>query len=198
MVRNNPQRKVFIMQVARELIWEKGYDKTSMKDIAHACSFEPSNTYNYFHSKEHLLYEILREETGEMVSQLKQLETDETTSPVDQLRTIISSHIELTLGGRRPSGLTFDVSLKNLTPAHRKKIIALRDKYEGILRIVIRRGIKSGDFIEIDEKMLGVMIISMIVRSRIWFSPRGRMSRGEIADFILKLVLNGMSVRKDR
>jgi TetR/AcrR family transcriptional regulator, cholesterol catabolism regulator len=188
--RQNTPRKAFIMQVAGELIWEKGYDKTSMRDIARACSFEPSNTYNYFRSKEQLLYEILSEEMGEMVSLLGQLENDDTTSPVEQLRSIITSHIELTLGDRRPSGLTFDVALKNLSPAHRKKIIALRDRYEGILRTVIRRGIESGDFVDRDEKLTGIMIISMIVRSRVWFSPKGRMSQGEIADFIFKFVLN--------
>ena len=186
------QRKEHIMKVARGLIWERGYDKTSMRDIAHACAFEPSNTYNYFRSKEQLLYELLREETGEIVSLVKHLEDDDSSTPNEQLRFMINNHLDLTLGARKSAGLMFDTDLKNLSVANRRKIISLRDDYERVLRKVIRRGIDQGYFIETDEKLTSIMIISMIVRSRVWYSQKGEKSRDEIADFIFKFVINSL------
>ncbi len=197
-VKQGSEMKEFIMKIARELMWEKGYEKTSMRAIARACSYEPSNTYNYFSSKEQLLYELLKEETGMMISLLKGLEKDNTSNPVDQLIYVVRQHVDLTLGGRMVSGLMFDVELRNLSASHRKKIIALRNKYEGILRKVIRRCIDEGYFAETNEKLISFMIISMVVRSRIWFSPKGEKSPGEIADFITKFALNGLLKEEKR
>jgi AcrR family transcriptional regulator len=188
----NPQRRDIIMKAARELFWEKGYGNTSMRDIARACSFEASNTYNYFSSKEQLLFEIMKEETGRMIALVRALEDNKTTSPVDQIQYIVQQHVDLTLGTRSSSGLVFDVELRNLSPVHRKKIIELRNRYEGILRKAIMRAIDQGDFIETDAKLASFMIVSMVVRSRIWFSPKGEKSPREIADFIVDFALNGL------
>lgn len=184
------------MAKARILFSNKGYGKTSIKDIARACGCEPSNIYNYFVSKESLLYEILREEMDWLVSSIKDLEDNATISPVEALRSLISNHVELTLSYRRLSKLLFDEEMRSLLPAHRKEIIAYRDHYDRILRKIIRRGINSGDFIEVDEKLIGYSVASMIVRTRVWFRPRGRLSIEEIADTIFNFVFNGLKSNK--
>jgi AcrR family transcriptional regulator len=184
------------MAKARVLFSNQGYGKTSIKDIAKACGCEPSNIYNYFVSKESLLYEILREEMDWLVSSIKDLEDDATISPVEALRSLISNHVELTLSYRRLSKLLFDEEMRSLLPAHRKEIIAYRDHYDRILRKIIRRGINSGDFTEVDEKLIGYSVASMIVRTRVWFRPRGRLSIEEIADTIFNFVFNGLKSNK--
>jgi AcrR family transcriptional regulator len=184
------------MAQARVLFSSKGYGNTSIKDIAKACGCEPSNIYNYFVSKESLLYEILREEMDRLLSSMKDLEEDDAASPVEALRLLIYNHVELTLSYRRLSKLLFDEEMRSLLPAHRKEIIAYRDHYDRILRKIIRRGIKTGDFDEVDEKLMGYSIASMVVRTRVWFRPRGRLSIKEIADIIFIFALNGL--RKDR
>lgn len=194
--KQSSERKSEIMQTARKIIWEKGYEKASIRDIARACSFEPSNIYNYFSNKEQLLIEILHEEVEYLYNLVKHLDIDETTSPLDQLRFIIVSHIDLTLGGRRVSGMTFDIALKSLSAMARKNIVGIRDKYESILRKVIRRGIERGEFVEVDEKMAAIMIISMIVRTRLWYSPGGENTPHEIADIIFNLAVNGFINRE--
>ena len=57
---------------------------------------------------------------------------------------------------------------------------------------VIRRGIDAGYFVETNERLVTMMIISMIVRSRVWFSPKGEKSPEEIADFITRFTLNSL------
>jgi len=71
-------------------------------------------------------------------------------------------------------------------------VIELRDLYDSILRDIVIDGIKGGYFINWDEKLVGFYIASILVRSRIWFSPKGRLSAEEagdsIADFVLKAI----------
>jgi len=175
------------------LFWEKGYAETSMKDIAAACGFRPANIYNFFDSKEAILFEILYQEMLDIVSPIQYLRDDETVDPVRALRLMIENHVMLTLGEKSSSKLLFDMGLKNLTPANRKKIIRIRDDYDAIGVAIVRRGKKAGLFAkDIDEKIAVFSIGSIIARSRIWYSPGGRFSVGEIIELMFRFALRGL------
>ena len=191
MPRKSPNRK--ILDIARTLFWRKGYISTSMRDIAAAYGCKPANIYNFFPNKEEILFEVLREEMEEILSPIEHLEEDDETSPVEQLRLVISSHLKLTLSYRRSAKLLFDISLDNLSRAKRKKIVDLRDTYDRIIRKVLRRGVESGCFRGVDEKLAGFMISSMITRTRIWYHSKKGVSVEELADFIFEFALNGLS-----
>lgn len=190
--RGETQRGLIIAK-SSILFWEKGYTETSMRDIAGACGFRPANIYNFFKSKESILFEILSQELLEIVSPIRYLRDDRSTSPVEALRFMIENHVKLTLGEKSSSKLLFDVGLKNLTPANRKKIIRLRDEYDGIGEAIVRRGQRAGVFAkDMDEKIAVFSIGSIIARSRIWYSPKGRYSVDEIIDLMFTFALRGL------
>jgi AcrR family transcriptional regulator len=181
-----------VLAVARKLFWKKGYKSTSMLDIARAYGCKPGNIYNFFDSKEDILFQVLLEEMEQILDPIKQLEEDDGTSPVEQLRLVITSHVQLTLSYRRTAKLLFDITLDSLSASKRKKIITLRDTYDRILRKVIRRGIQAKCFAETDEKLAGILIASMIVRTRVWFHPKKGISVNEMADFIFRFAMKGL------
>ncbi|OHD71385.1 MAG: hypothetical protein A2W19_10305 [Spirochaetes bacterium RBG_16_49_21] len=190
--KKNKPPKDLIMAKSSILFWERGYAETSMRDISKACGFRPANIYNFFESKESILYEILLDEMVEILAPIKHLEKDESIHPEQALRLVIENLLRLTLSAKRISKLLFDVALKNLSPAHRKRIIKLRDDFDRITTAIIRRGITAGLFINIDEKLAAFSIASMIVRARIWYSPRGKYTVDEIVNFIYRFVLCGL------
>lgn len=181
-----------MLHIARRLFWEKGYLSTSMADISKAYGCRPANIYNFFSDKEEILFEVLREEMDQIIHPIQHLEEENGLPPPEQLRLIIESHLKVTLSYRRSAKLLFDVALDNLSPENRKKIIDLRDTYDRIIRKVIRRGIESQDWPEIDVKLAGFMIASMITRTRIWFHPKKGVSVNDLSDFIFKFALNGL------
>jgi AcrR family transcriptional regulator len=189
-------QKAKMLETARRLFWEKGYNATSMREIAISYGCRPANIYNFFSDKEEILFEVLREEMEQIIQPIKHLEEDNHTSPIEQLRCVIESHLKVTLSYRRSSGLLFDVALESLSPAKRKTIIDLRDTYDRIIRKVIRRGIDTGYFPEVDVRLAGFMIASMITRTRIWFHPEKGVSVGELADFISEFAFNGLGVSR--
>lgn len=195
MTRANVQRAK-ILEQAEKFFWEKGYDKTTIKDIAGASGFEAGNIYYYFPSKEAILYAMLSGQMQELNSSIEHLEKDEYTDPLEQLRTLIIEHMKLTLGPWRISGMLFDMELKSLLPAHRKQVIELRDTYDGILRKVIQRGVNKGLFCaDLNVSVTANHIASMIVRSRLWFSHKGELSRDETVDELCKFVMYGLCGR---
>ena len=185
-------QKAKMLETARRLFWEKGYNATSMREIAISYGCRPANIYNFFSDKEEILFEVLREEMEQIIQPIKHLEEDDHTSPIEQLRFVIESHLKVTLSYRRSSGLLFDVALDSLSPAKRKTIIDFRDTYDRIIRKLIRRGIDTGYFPEVDVRLAGFMIASMITRTRIWFHPKKGVSVSELADFISKFAFNGL------
>lgn len=182
-----------MLNKTRVLFWRKGYNSTTMRDIASAYGCKPANIYNFFSKKEDILYEVLLDEMEQLINPIKHLEEDEDTQPIEQLRMIIESHLKITLSYRRSAKLLFDVALDNLSPKRRKKIIEFRDTYDQIIRKIILRGINSGIFPEINEKLAGFMIASMITRTRIWYHPKQGVSVPELADFIFNFALDGLT-----
>ncbi|MBW1673368.1 MAG: helix-turn-helix transcriptional regulator, partial [Deltaproteobacteria bacterium] len=52
--RKNRPQKAKMLDKARRLFWKKGYNSTSMRDIARAYGCEPANIYNFFSNKEEI------------------------------------------------------------------------------------------------------------------------------------------------
>lgn len=185
-------QKAKMLNVARKLFWDKGYNATSMRDIAKAYGCRPANIYNFFTNKEEILFQVLREEMEKIVDPIRHLEDDTKSPPLEQLREIIYVHLKITLSYRRSAGLLFDATLDKLPPPKRKIIVEYRDLYDRILRKVVQRGIDAGYFNETDVKLVGFMIASMITRSRVWFHPKKGASVDQLAEFIFRFTCEGL------
>jgi len=186
------------LALARNLFWLKGYNSVSMRDLARAYGCQPANLYNYFKTKESILFEVLLEEMEQIIRPIEHLEDEEDGDPVEQMRFIITSHLEVTLSHRRSAKTLFDVALDSLSPANRKVIVSMRDTYDRIIRSVLRRAQERGLFLPHDEKLVGFMIASMITRTRIWFHPKKGVTIGELADFIFRFALSGIQTADGR
>jgi AcrR family transcriptional regulator len=184
--------KVKILTQARDLFWKKGYSRTTVKDIAIACQCLPGNIYNYFPGKEALLYEVIRQESNVLLTSVKNLLENNETSPIEQLRSLIKKQLNATLHEVKTADVLFETELRHLPKAKQKEIIQLRKEFEVILQQIIQRGIEAGLFIECDVQLVSFHIIAMVIRTRLWFSPRGRLSIDEVADSIFDLVLHGI------
>jgi AcrR family transcriptional regulator len=191
-------QKERILDIVETLFWENGYHGTTMRSVASACKFKPGNLYNYFKNKEELLYEVFRLQMVPIVSAVKHLEAESESNPVERLRFFIRIHVDIVLNSNKGfPGSLFDSESKHLTSHHRKRIVQLRDTYDRILRKIIRAGIENGDFSGVDEKLAASFIASMIVRCRVWFSAKGRLSTVDIAEAIFNFSLNGLKGEKE-
>ena len=191
------QRRDRILEEVKRLFWRKGFDRTSMRDIATACGCSQGNIYNHFRSKEEILYMVILSEMERLIEMIQPLEDDHGTSPVEQLRFFIKRHVEHTLAPPEGEMLHLDIEMRHLSPPHQAEIIRLRDTYDRILRKIIRRGVDAGLFAKVDEKLFNCAIASMIVRARVWYSPKGELSLAELSNRIFELFLNGLRARDE-
>ncbi len=189
-------RKNRVLDKAETLFWQKGYQSTTIADIADACGCRPGNIYNYFKSKEDILYGVIRDITEQAVALVKPLGEDETTSPVELLRSLIRTHFTFLAGMKQSIVFITDTGLKDLSPEHRRSVVELRKTYDDTLLKILRRGKETGDFADMDERIISYLIPSLIVRSNVWFSPKGRLSADDVSDVIFRLVYLGIKPRR--
>ncbi len=187
-----------MLRISSFLFWKNGYRGTTMREIAKAYGCKPANIYNFFPNKESLLYHMLLDQMKKLISILQPLAQEATSSPVDQLRSLIEGHLAHTLTYKKSYKLLFDVGLDNLSPAKKKEIVALRDEYDRILQTILERGVASGEFGKIDTKLSSFTIASMITRTILWYSPKGRLSVQDIADFIWNFALHGLKAGRGK
>lgn len=185
-------RKKEMTDKARILFGKLGYNGTSMRSLAEAFGCKPANIYNYFSSKEDLLFEVLREEMDDILLPVAHLAVEEITDPLEQLLFFIKNHTRVTLGHRRSANMAFDTDLGHLPPAKRKVIIKMRRQYDEIAGRIIWAGIDQGLLRDINVKLAAYNIASIISRSRVWYSPRGKLTPDQLSEVFFDLVVNGL------
>ena len=185
-------RKSFILDKAEGLFWDKGYNGTSMRDIASACNCKPANIYNFFESKEDILFEVIRDIVLQLLEYIIPFENDQTTKPKDLLKAVIKSHFGFLVNMKRSIVGVTDTGLRDLTPEHRKEIIELRSRYDSIVQQILHRGVELGEFADIDEKLVSYFISSIIIRSNIWYSEKGRLTADQVSDTMFDFVYRGI------
>jgi hypothetical protein len=131
-----------------------------------------------------------------LLDKTRYLDKDENTSPFEQLRTIIRIQLETILRHVKTNDILFDTELRHLTRGKKSEIVKLREEYIGIVQKTISNGIKTGVFAKIDVTLISFYIVSIIVRSRLWYSPSGKLSIDGLADHIFETVVNGIAPRK--
>jgi AcrR family transcriptional regulator len=117
-----------ILRIAARLFQQRGYDATSMNDVAAALRLSKGGLYHHFQSKDEILYEIMNhamEITQERVLNPVRGIAD----PGERLRTLIRLHIEVVLSPRDREITVMLHENHPLPPSLRKRINARKKEY---------------------------------------------------------------------
>jgi AcrR family transcriptional regulator len=180
-------------QILEKAMWffnDRGYVNSTMDEIAQACNCDVANLYNYFPSKEHILFGVVKSMVSSAVQMTQDMAKDKTIPAGQRLHNIIFKQLE----GRVNLGFTdlYSKYRTNLDPVHAREIVGLRDKYDHLLRCLISEGIKSGEFREINVKLAAICIGAFIERIVVWYSVKGPMSLEEVTDIYCDLLFSGI------
>jgi AcrR family transcriptional regulator len=84
--REKEERRRLILDCARKLFFERGYEQVTISQIAAEAELGKGTLYSYFESKESIYIAILREGIGILSSLLEQARAEEGSTPDDHLR----------------------------------------------------------------------------------------------------------------
>jgi AcrR family transcriptional regulator len=176
---------------AARLFQEKGYDATSMQDIADAVGILKGSLYHYIGTKEDLLYEIVFEEQAAVIAIVDDLSVL-ALSPLEKIAEFVRRQIEHNATHLTTTSV-YQHDFHSLTGDRRRRVINERDRYEHFLRELISAGQAEGQIRDdVDPKMAGIALLSMMNYIYLWYRPEGEKTAAEISALFIDLVLRGI------
>jgi AcrR family transcriptional regulator len=186
------EREAEILRVAGEIFFERGYQATTMIDIANAVGLLKGSLYHYLTSKEELLFRVIYDAHKDSLeaTQLKLIGL----SAVEAIRAYIVESV--TFVALHPAkSAVFYAEYRHLTGDHLDKILALRNENENMLRTLMRRGQADGVVRrDLDARLLALHVIGSITAMPNWYKPDGSWSPTFIADAYADLALASLLV----
>ena len=117
-----------ILRTAARLFQQRGYDATSMNDVAAALKLSKGGLYHHFQSKDEILFEIMNH-AMELTQERVIAPVRSIADPEERLRALIRLHIEVVLSPRDREITVMLHENHPLPPALRKRINERKKEY---------------------------------------------------------------------
>ncbi len=169
-----------LLREARQLFKEKGFTKTTVRDIAAAVGILSGSIFHHFPNKEDILRCVMEETIRVSLARLKsELEGVDTTE--DQIRTLIRCELDA-IYGREGQDFTILVSeWRSLNPSSQAKVLEFREVYENLWHQVFNDAQAQG------LSPLGGVVLRGFVRGALvdtinWYKLDGKLSLEQLAE----------------
>lgn len=182
-----------ILDAAARLFSERGYQGTTMGDIAAAVSLNKGTLYHYVPSKADLLARICGESVDDILLLFADLPAD--LEPAARVRRIVVGLVhEL---ARRPHHAIVYLQemqwVDEWLPAHEWASLRQRESLlHQHVASAIDAGVRDGSFSTTDPRVAALALIGMVGWTYRWFRDDGRRSIDEIAAVYAGLLLDGL------
>ncbi|HSS34418.1 MAG TPA: TetR/AcrR family transcriptional regulator [Solirubrobacterales bacterium] len=186
-------RRGEILQAFTEMVAERGYDEVSIRDVAEALGISKGTILHHFRSKEALLEQVHNEYMRRRLAEATDF-LAEFDDPVDQLQLIV---YQLMLSQQDDRAATVAFSREIVRSAEEEvmaEVRAMRDQYSALVIEIIRRGVESGAFEQVDPQLTALQVFGMCNWSWTWFKPEGRWPASKIADEFCRTLIGGLAV----
>ncbi len=191
---SKPRRSVVltrerILAESAEVFNRRGHRGTTLDGIARRLGVTKAALYYHVKNKEELSYLCHQASLEIGVEGIRQART-RGRSPDEQLRIAVAYYIEEMSDQLRGTVALLEEGA--LSPRHHRRIIALRDEYEAMLRSLIAEGVASGVFVPCDPKLVGFAILGAMNWIPKWYNADGKYSGKQIAEAFAAYMVRGI------
>ena len=178
------RRRAEVVLGAARVFAERGYDQTSVPELAEALGLAAGSLYHYVPSKEELLRAICDQLMDPLLEQAEAL-LAEPREPDEQLRALVRLWVEHVVA-HRDHMLVFQQERHLIERgAAWRGVRASRKAFERLAEDALARaGAGSAD-----PRLALSALLGMVNHTAQWYRPRGRLDATEIADGYVDLLL---------
>jgi TetR/AcrR family transcriptional regulator, cholesterol catabolism regulator len=181
-----------ILRTAARLFQQRGYDATSMNDVASALKLSKGGLYHHFQSKDEILFEIMNH-AMEITQERVLAPVRDIANPEDRLRALIRLHIEVVLSPRDREITVMLHENHPLPPTLRKRINARKKEYvhfvEDLIGQVQRARQAKG---AVTPRAAAFALLGMVNWIYQWYKPEGNLQANNLVPQFTELVLGGI------
>jgi AcrR family transcriptional regulator len=186
-----------IVEAASKLFSEKGYHKTSLRDISRESGINLSYIYKYISKKDDILYLFYQYISQKLSGFFTKSENQEFENPVAELKAFIRAMFE---GIRNIKGeaLTMYTESRHLEKDSLGIVLAEEAKTVKFIEKLIQRGMDQGYF-QVEESFMAANIIAYMIPFyplRGW-NFRDRYSFDQFIELTTDFILNSLNVEEE-
>ncbi len=133
---SNKQKKLNkakIIEIAVDLIIEQGYKSATMRGIAKKAGFGDATIYNYFPTKESILFAYYEDKLNETVEKIKEIKDFNEYTISEQLQTVFHTQFELFVSDREFVAISFKKIFLSINQNY-KQIKPIKDLFRTIIK----------------------------------------------------------------
>jgi len=180
-----------VYEVAAEVFHRKGYDNTSMSDVAEAAGLTKAGLYHHVSSKESLLYTVL--DSGlDLTESYVMKPLVAIADPVERLKTMIELHLRLVLEERNLEVTGLLHECKTLSTGDQSKINRRKKEYVKMSTKLISDVLNKYSITDIDPKLAAFALLGMLNWTYQWYKTSGSSSREEVVRNFQTIFLQGI------
>ena len=187
---HNNERLAEVYRTAAQIILRKGYDATSINDIANALGMTKAGLYHYINGKKELLFDIMNFGLDELDEEVA-TPACSIADPSARLRFIITSHAQLVTRGQGAITILVD-EITALPPAQNRIITRRKREYFNRLRELLNELKAAGKLNDVDTTAATFSLLGMVNWLSRWFRQDGDLTQEQVAEQIAKIALNGL------
>jgi len=186
-------KRTAILRTAARLFAEKGYEATSLDNIAETLGMHKATLYHYVDNKESILYQCLVLSFGDL-DEVIQRTKDREVPVLDRLREFVRSLAVaqnndfgrcLVLVGARPL---------EMTPGG--EIRKFQRRLDNTVRDLITEGVADGTIRPCQPGMFSALLFGALNWVPRWHSEDGRLNIAQVADTFMEMLVNGIAARR--
>jgi TetR/AcrR family transcriptional regulator, cholesterol catabolism regulator len=187
-----------ILRTAARLFQQRGYDATSMNDVAAALRLSKGGLYHHFQSKDEILFEIM-DHAMEITQERVLNPVRSMSDPAERLRALIRLHIEVVLSPRDREITVMLHENHPLPPALRKRINARKKDYihfvESLMAEVQHDARKKSQHHtkgKVSPRAAAFALLGMINWIYQWYKPEGDLQAQTLIPQFTDLIFGGI------
>ncbi len=187
------ERRDHLVKLAAELFARKGFQATTVREIADEAGILSGSLYHHFDSKETIVDEVLSTFLDDLIARYRAA-LDTKADP----RTVLSEMVRIGFGTLEPHRAAITVMQNDLNYLRQFErfnyLVKAEDEVEQIWVSQIKAGQAAGLFrADVDPKLTYRMIRDTIWVAVRWFRPRGRLNTTGLAEHYITVLFDGLA-----
>ncbi len=176
-----------LLKEAARLFRDKGYERTTVRDLAAAVGIQSGSLFHHFRTKEEILKAVMVE-TIRLNTALMQAAMEQAGSHRESLRALIRAELESINGQTGEAMAVLVYEWRSLSEESRAEVLALRDRYEGLWLSVLEQ-LRAEGSIDAEPFIVRRMLTGALSWTVTWYRPeRGGLTLDGLTDQVLAIM----------
>ncbi len=157
------EKQVQIMEAAEKLFADKGFEGTSVRDIAEDAGVNQAMISYYFGSKEKLMEAMFTYRGTSSLLQLEEMVQDKTLTPIQKVEKLIDRYIEKLLTNQCFHRVVVREQMVNNNGFISDKLQEIKRLNQALIKELIAQGQRNGDFKKhVDIPLLMITLVGTV------------------------------------